>query len=207
MKTKIPLLRGHIKVEIIDPEGLSTTVVDKYNTLVKEAPKLLLAQLVTPSTHTDGNTTVPTTGGRPNVNVFAAGGTSNNALGYLRLGYYIEGTNVPSITVDAADHTMTQAAANQVVTEKIDEVTVEGFAIKAICDFQVTPGTANYNYLEAGLYTVGTNYSTGTLLAFSDAGYDAASSLMFAHQTHTAVQASAGSTIRYTWTITMEEPT
>ena len=206
MKTKIPLLRGHIKVEIIDPEGLSTTVVDKYNTLVKEAPKLLLAQLVTPGTHANG-ATVPTSGGRPNVNVFAAGGTSNNALGYLRLGYYIEGTNVPSITVDAADHTMTQAAPGLVATKKIDSVTVEGFAIKAICDFQVTTGTANYNYLEAGLYTVGTNYSTGTLLAFSDAAYDAASSLMFAHQTHTAVQASAGSTIRYTWTITMEEPT
>jgi hypothetical protein len=205
MLVKIPSLRGHIKVEIIDLTG-KKTVVDKANTLVKESPKMLLANLIAPSMITDG-TNFPTTAGRPNVKAWATGANTYNSLGYMRFGYYDEGADVPSISVSADDHVMARATVNKVVTFAITSITIESFAIKVVCEFQVTTSTKDYNYIEAGLYTAGSNVASGSVLAPDNVGYNAATSLMFAHQTHTAVQASAGSTIRYTWTITMEEPT
>ena len=207
MKSTISPIKGHVKVEVIEPSGNSKTVVDKKNTLVKEAPKAILGQLVAP-TLLSSNTTFPKTdASRPDIIAYAAGPQSNNSIGYMKFGYYTDSESVTSITVAATDSTM-GSASDHVVTEVIDSSTIQEYSVQFVCEFEVTNTTATNNYIEAGLFTVGANYDTGTsaLVAPSVAAFDNASLRMLAHQSHTAVQASSGSTIRYTLTLTMQEP-
>jgi|11BtaG_2_1085332.scaffolds.fasta_scaffold02191_2 hypothetical protein len=207
MKSTISPIKGHVKVEVIEPSGNCKTVVNKKNTLVKEAPKAILGQLVAP-TLLSSNTTFPKTdASRPDILAYAAGPQNNNSIGYMKFGYYTEGESATSITVAATDSTM-GSASNHVLTEVIDSSTIQEYSIQFVCEFAVTEATATNNYVEAGLFTVGANYDTGTsaLLAPSAGTFNSASLRMLAHQSHTAVQASSGSTIRYTWTLTMQEP-
>ena len=207
MKSTISPIKGHVKVEVIEPSGSSKTVVDKKNTLVKEAPKAILGQLVAP-TLLSSNTTFPKTdSSRPDIIAYAAGPQSNNSIGYMKFGYYTDSESVTSITVAATDQGM-GSANDHIITEVIDSSTIQEYSVQFVCEFEVTSSTAANNYIEAGLFTVGANYDseTSALVAPSAGTFNDSSLRMLAHQSHTAVQASSGSTIRYTWTLTMQEP-
>jgi len=207
MKSTISPIKGHVKVEVIEPSGNSRTMVDKKNTLVKEAPKAILGQLVAP-TLLSSNTTFPKTNpARPDIIAYSSGPQSNNSIGYMQFGYYEDGEPIGNITVAATDQGM-ESASDHIITEVIDSSNIQEYSVQFICEFEVTNSTSTHNYIEAGLFTVGANYDSGTssLVAPSALDFDSASLRMLAHQSHTAVQASSGSTIRYTWTLTMQEP-
>lgn len=207
MKSTISPIKGHIKVEVIEPSGNSKTVVDKKNTLVKEAPKAILGQLVAPTLLSSDTTFPKTDPTRPDMIAYAAGPQSNNSIGYMKFGYYADNEAVTSVSVASTDQSM-GSASDHVITEVIDSSTIQEYSVQFVCEFEVTQATATNNYIEAGLFTVGANYDSGngSLVAPSDNQFDSASLRMLAHQSHTAVQASSGSTIRYTWTLTMQEP-
>lgn len=205
MFTSIQGLQGHIKVEEVKGDS-RVTLVDKKNTLVKESVKVLLSQLITPGMVTN-NTQFPREDNtRPIVYGWNAGGVPYNSIGYMHFGYYEEGETVPAITVSSSDSELFQPA-NRQRKLKITSVTVNEYNVKLVCSFEVIASTSNYNYVEAALYTVGSNTdSGGAVVDPTDVSYDSATPIMFAHQSHTAVQASVGSTIVYTWTISIQEP-
>lgn len=207
MKSIISPVKGHVKVEVIEPSGKRKTLVDKKNTLVKEAPKAILGQLVAP-TLLSSNTNFPKTdAARPDIVAYAAGPQNNNSIGYIKFGYYTDSEDVATITVAPTDYAM-GSASDHTITEVIDSVTIQEYSLQFVCEFVVTSSNNTNNYVEAGLFTVGANYDSAntSLVAPTAVGFDSASLRMLAHQSHTAVQASAGSTIRYTWTLTMQEP-
>ena len=207
MKSIISPIKGHVKVEVIEPSGHSKTVVDKKNTLVKEAPKAILGQLVAPTLLSSDTTFPKTDPARPDIIAYTAGPQSDNSIGYMKFGYYADNEPVTSIAVAATDYNL-GSASDHAVTEVIDSSTIQEYSVQFICEFEVTNDTATNNYIEAGLFTVGSNYDSATsaLVAPDAAAFNNASLRMLAHQSHTAVQASSGSTIRYTWTLTMQEP-
>lgn len=207
MKSTISPIKGHVKVEVIEPSGNSRTVVDKKNTLVKEAPKAILGQLVAPTLLSSDTTFPKTDPARPDIIAYSSGPQSNNSIGYMQFGYFENNEPIGDITVAATDQGM-GSASDHILTEVIDSSIIQEYSVQFICEFEVTNSTATNNYIEAGLFTVGANYDSGTssLVAPSSNSFDSASLRMLAHQSHTAVQASNGSTIRYTWTLTMQEP-
>lgn len=206
MYTNIPGLIGHVKVEKIE-NGNRVTLVDKRNTLVKESPKIILSQLLTPSLVADNTAFDKQDNARPDVYAWASGPSHYNSVGYMHFGYYEDGEADPEIVVSSTDYELSSVAI-QTVKLPITSITVQEYSVKFVCQFQVTQATATHNYVEAALYTTGDNLDdTGTVLDPTDGDYSSNTPLMFAHQSHTAVQASTGSTIVYTWTVAMQEPT
>lgn len=206
MYTNIPGLIGHVKVEKIE-NGNRVTLVDKKNTLVKESPKIILSQLLTPSLVADNTAFDKQDNARPDVYAWASGPSQYNSVGYMHFGYYEDGEADPEIVVSSTDYDLS-SASDRTVKLPITSITVQEYSVKFVCQFQVTNLTADYNYVEAALYTTGDNIdNAGTVLDPTDASYSSNTPLMFAHQSHTAVQASTGSTIVYTWTVAMQEPT
>ena len=205
MFTSIQGLQGHIKVEEVTGDS-RVTLVDKKNTLVKESVKVLLSQLITPGMVNNSTAFPKTDSNRPNVYGWNAGGVPYNSIGYMHFGYYEDGEAAPSITVSPSDSGLSQPT-NRQRKLKVTSTTINEYNIKLVCSFEVTANTASHNYVEAALYTVGSNTdSGGAVVDPSDAGYASTTPIMFAHQSHTAVQASVGSTIVYTWTISIQEP-
>ena len=206
MYTNIPGLTGHVRVEKIE-DGTKVILVDKKNTLVKESPKIILSQLLTPSLVADSTAFDKQDNARPDVYAWASGPSHYNSVGYMHFGYYEDGEADPQIVVSSSDYALS-SAADRIVKLPITSITVQEYSVKFVCQFQVTENTADYNYVEAALYTTGNNLdNAGTVLDPTDANYSSNTPLMFAHQSHTAVQASTGSTIVYTWTVAMQEPT
>jgi len=147
----------------------------------------------------------------PSRPVISAGGydgpSSKLSVNYIRLGY-VEGTDqVESVTVSANDKLPIGATLG--VTKLLTGVSLGEYSVQFICSFEVTSDTASRNYFEAALLCPALLQYGSTFMPDPEqdgSGFEEDKQVMFAHQTHTPIQASAGSTIRYTWTITMQEP-
>lgn len=208
MASLIPAVKGSVKIEVIT-NGKVVKTQQTPNTLVLEAPKIMLGNIIGPSlTGGEPDAFTNSDASRP---VISAGGydgpSSKLSVNYLKLGY-VEGTNqVESVTVSAND--TLPLGATLTVTKLLTGVDLGEYSVQFICSFEVTSDTASRNYFEAALLCPAlAPFSTSLMPDPEQEGseYDEADQVMFAHQTHTPIQASAGSTIRYTWTITMQEP-
>ena len=120
----------------------------------------------------------------------------------------MDGTDqVEPISVSANDTLPIGATLG--VTKLLTGAELGEYSVQFICSFEVTDATASRNYFEAALLCPALAQSSLSFMPDPEqegSGYDEANQVMFAHQTHTPIQASSGSTIRYTWTITMQEP-
>lgn len=208
MASFIPAVKGSVKIEVIKA-GKVVKSQQTPNTLVLEAPKIMLGNIIGPNL--TGGSTVDFTNSDPSRPVISAGGyqgpSAKLSVNYLRLGY-VEGTDqVEPVTVSATD--TLPIGATLEVTKLLTGVELGEYSVQFICSFEVTSATANRNYFEAALLCPALKpyVSIGMPLPDpEDSEYSDQHQVMFAHQTHTPIQASAGSTIRYTWTITMQEP-
>lgn len=208
MASFIPAVKGSVKIEVIKA-GKVVKSQQTPNTLVLEAPKIMLGNIIGPNL--TGGSTVDFTNSDPSRPVISAGGydgpSSKLSVNYLRLGY-VEGTDqVESVTVSATDQLPIGATLG--VTKLLTGVSLGEYSVQFICSFEVTSDTASRNYFEAALLCPALLQYGSTFMPDPEqdgSGYDEADQVMFAHQTHTPIQASEGSTIRYTWTITMQEP-
>ncbi len=208
MASFIPVVKGSVKIEVIK-DGKVVKSQQTPNTLVLEAPKIMLGNIIGPNL-TGGNTE-NFTNSDANRPVISAGGydgpSPKLSVNYIRLGY-VEGTDqVESVTVSANDKLPIGATLG--ITKLLTGVSLGEYSVQFICSFEVTSDTANRNYFEAALLCPALLQYGSTFMPDPEqegSSYDEANQVMFAHQTHTPIQASAGSTIRYTWTITMQEP-
>lgn len=208
MASFIPAVKGSVKIEVIKA-GKVVKSQQTPNTLVLEAPKIMLGNIIGPNlTGGDPADFTNSDSSRP---VISAGGydgpSSKLSVNYLRLGY-VEGTDqVESVTVSAND--TLPLGASLFVTKLLTGVELGEYSVQFICSFEVTSDTASRNYFEAALLCPALLQYGSSFMPDPEqdgSGYDDLAQVMFAHQTHTPIQASAGSTIRYTWTITMQEP-
>lgn len=208
MASFIPAVKGSVKIEVIKA-GKVVKSQQTPNTLVLEAPKIMLGNIIGPNL--TGGDTANFSNSDPSRPVISAGGydgpSSKLSVNYLKLGY-VEGTDqVDPVTVSAND--TLPLGASLFVTKLLTGVELGEYSVQFICSFEVTSDTANRNYFEAALLCPALLQYGGSFMPDpeqADSGYDDLAQVMFAHQTHTPIQASAGSTIRYTWTITMQEP-
>lgn len=208
MASFIPAVKGSVKIEVIKA-GKVVKSQQTPNTLVLEAPKIMLGNIIGPSlTGSDAVNFSNSDASRPTISAGGYEGPSSKlSVNYLRLGY-VEGTDaVESVTVSATDQLPIGATLG--VTKLLTGVELGEYSVQFICSFEVTSATASRNYFEAALLCPALlPYSTSLMPDPEQEGseYDETKQVMFAHQTHTPIQASVGSTIRYTWTITMQEP-
>lgn len=207
MFSLIPTLVGLVTVHVKTPEGLNFQFSNP-NTLVLEAPKLLLSNMI--PYPFSANTKFPSSDpNRPQVGIPTTSQPSViNTLGYMRFGYFLDSESATTPTVSALDSSM-YSASNRQVTKAITGTSLNEYGIDISCEFEVLSGEQDRNYVEVGLYSVGQNNEVSSQTALIDPSsnsYDSTSSIMFAHQAHAAVQASVGSTIKYTWTLTMQAP-
>jgi hypothetical protein len=204
MRTTLPPLRGSVKIEVLDNAKIIYTTTNP-NTLVLEAPKLLLAGLVPPTLH-DSNSSFTYTSPRPELSTGAGGVFGRHTINYLELGYYT-GATAPSVSAGATDLSL---GSPDTVTKSLTSVALGEYSIDFICSFVVASGEETRKYLEAGLLSPALRASydiySGAPAPTDVVSYDAADQVLFAHQVHSEVQANVGNTIRYTWTITMQEP-
>jgi len=210
MPSFIPAVKGSIKIEVIT-DGEVVKKHETPNTLVLEAPKIMLGNLIAP--HITGNNLASFTNTDVNRPTISSGGTHgvnpNLAVTYLQLGYVEDPDPVQNVVVSANDSSL---GATLTVTKSLTDIELGEYSLQFICSFEVTNATADRNYFEAALLCPALNPIVVVGPAPPDpsdaqSGFDSSHQVMFAHQTHTAIQASSGSTIRYTWTITMQEPT
>ena len=207
MASYIPAVRGSVKIEVLK-EGKVVKTTETPNTLVLEAPKLMLGNIIGPDLITSNSVSFPQSDPtRPTITPDQfTGPTAKFSVNYLSLGYSLTNT-VDSVTVSASD-TLPLGASNT-VTKLLTGVSLGEYSVQFICEFQVDESTASRNYFEAALLCPALLEFGTTFMPDPEdpgSGYDPSVQVMFAHQTHTPLQASAGSTIRYTWTITMQEP-
>ena len=104
MASFIPAVKGSVKIEVIK-EGKVVKAHQTPNTLVLEAPKIMLGNIIGPGL--TGATTANFTNSDATRPTISAGGTngpsSKLSINYLRLGY-VEGTDVvDSVSVSAND--------------------------------------------------------------------------------------------------------
>ena len=207
MLTNLPSISGRVTIEVFTPNG-RTLYQSNPNTLVLEAPRLMFANLI-PYPFASGTTFPQTDNARPSVSIpVAAQPSVVNTLGYMRFGYYLDGENPTTPTASALDTALVSASDRQ-VTKTITGVSLNEYGVDLMCEFEVVTGEEVRNYVEVGLYSVGTANTVAIqteLIDPSTNSYVSNSSVMYAHQTHAAVQANEGSTIKYSWTITMQSP-
>ncbi len=208
MSSYVPAVKGSIKIEVLTG-GKVVKTHETPNTLVLEAPKLLLGNIIGPNL-TDGDVAdFPNSDNtRPTISAGGFDGPSSKlSVNYLSLGYNTTG-QAEAVTVSANNTLPLQASTT--VTKLLTGVTLGEYSVQFICSFDVTSETANRSYFEAALLCPALAQGHGIVIPdpendeFGD--YDEADQVMFAHQTHTPLVASAGSVIRYTWTISMQEP-
>jgi hypothetical protein len=213
MSSLVPAVRGAVKIEVIK-EGKVVKSHQTPNTLVLEAPKILLGNIIGPMitgayeaenfTNSDSTRPVISAGGQD-------GPSAKLSVNYLKLGY-VEGTDpVESVTVSATDYLPSGFGSTLAVTKLLTDAVLGEYSVQFVCAFEVDSSVANRKYYEAALLCPALKSYVSIGMAMpdpeeADSGYDENDQVMFAHQTHTAIQASAGSTIKYTWTITMQEP-
>ena len=208
MASFIPAVKGSVKIEVIKA-GKVVKSQQTPNTLVLEAPKIMLGNIIGPNlTGSDAANFSNSDASRPTISAGGYDGPSAKlSVNYLRLGY-VEGTDqVDPVSVSATD--TLPIGATLEVTKLLTGVELGEYSVQFICSFEVTSDTASRNYFEAALLCPALKpyVSIGMPLPDpEDSEFMDDHQVMFAHQTHTPIQASAGSTIRYTWTITMQEP-
>lgn len=205
MSSLVPKVRGFVKVEVIK-QGKVTYVHETPNTLVLEAPKILLGNIVGAGLTTEGDTFSSTDPARPSIPVGGSHGASNRlTVSYLKLGYALTSNDAGGIAVSADDTAM---GSGTTVTRKLTNANIGEYSVQFICSFDVTADTESYNYFEAALLcpALSDQADMGIPPEPTDPSFSEDNLVMFAHQVHNPVQASEGSTIRYTWTITMQEP-
>ena len=202
-----PVIKGSVKIEVLR-DGLVVKSQETPNTLVIEAPKIMLGNIIGPGlTGAQEASFGDTTGeDRPVVSAGGLEGPSTKlAVTYLGLGY-VEGTDqTDNIVVGPTDKLPLQA--NLSTTKKITSVELGEYSVRFICSFVVTEETATRNYFEAALLCpVLADNRTSNPPDPSDDSFSILDQVMFAHQVHNPIQANVDSTIQYTWTITMQDP-
>ena len=208
MSSLIPTVRGSVKIEVLK-DGKVIKTQETPNTLVLEAPKILLGNIIGPNLTEGVVADFPKSDNtRPTISAGGPDGPRTQlSVNYLSLGYNTTG-QTESITVSANDTMPLQGSSK--VTKLLTGVTLGEYNVQFVCSFDVTNETANRSYFEAALLCP--SLTQGTLFVVPDpendpfGDYVESEQVMFAHQTHTPLVASAGSTIRYTWTISMQEP-
>lgn len=210
MSSLVPVIKGSVKIEILR-DGAVVHSHETPNTLVLEAPKIMLGNLIAPNLTGDTTASFSDTTGQ-NRPVISAGGfdgpSSKLAITYLRLGYYEDGSSPANVVVSPTDKL--PMGSPDFVTMVLTGVSLGEYSVQFICSFDVDESSASRNYFEAALLcpALSDQYMSGPAPDPNDPNsfFDEAHQVMFAHQTHNSIQADAGSTIRYTWTITMQDP-
>ena len=211
MPSFIPAVRGSIKIEVLK-NGKVIKTHETPNTLVLEAPKILLGNLIGPglTSESDPSRFYRSDEARP---IISAGGdngpSSALSVNYIKLGYAEDPNSINPVTVSAADYLPSGFGAASSVTKLLTSATLGEYSIQFVCAFLVTAAEASRNYFEAALLCPALTPLASQGIDMPVPGTDAYNEdhqVMFAHQTHTAIQASEGSTLRYTWTIAMQEP-
>lgn len=211
MPSLVPAVKGSVKIEIIK-EGKVVKSHQTPNTLVLEAPKIMLGNIIGPgltgSYETEDFTNSDSS--RPTISAGGQDGPSSKlSVNYLKLGYVEDTDVVESVTVSAEDYLPAGFGATLSVTKLLTDAVLGEYSVQFVCAFEVDTTTANRNYFEAALLCPALKPYVSMGMSMpdpEDSEYQESHQVMFAHQTHTPIQASAGSTIRYTWTITMQEP-
>ena len=203
-------LRGEVTVEVISPEGEVVYKSTKPNTLVKESPKILLGNIVPYISGTSGTKNFLNEPGRPVIGPKDSGPSSKLAVSYMSLGYYVQGVDAPPVLnpVSADD---TELGSDNIFHSHITDYDLGDYSVSYISSFPVDANNESRRYVEAALMcpalSDGAELGANNIPTEGDQDFSANHLVMFAHQIHNVVQASAGSTIKYTWTISMQEPT
>ena len=212
MLSKVLGLQGTVVVEVITPEGEVILKSAKKNTLVKEAPKILLGNIL-PYINGVSDSRSFSNGadsGRPTISPGDGGPNSTLAISYVALGYYEDGEADPNLSAVTINDTSMQVASNRITHKVLTDYTLGQYSVSYIASFTVDQSSENRNYVEASLMCPALAMGSGSgymEIPDPDGGlFDPSELVMFAHQIHNAVQASSGSTIKYTWTISMQEP-
>lgn len=203
-------LRGEVTIEVISPGGEVVYKSTKPNTLVKESPKILLGNIVPYISGTSGNKNFGNDAGRPVIGPKDSGPSSKLAVSYMSLGYYEQGNLAPNLSAVSAEDTALSPDLDK-YHSPITDYDLGDYSVSYISSFQVDDSNESRRYVEAALMcpalSNGAELGTNRLPVEGEAGFDANDLVMFAHQIHNVVQAGSGSTIKYTWTISMQEPT
>ena len=205
-------LQGVVTVEVLNPEGDTIYKTSKGNTLVKEAPKILLGNILPYINSVSGNRSFSNTAndGRPTISPGSGGPNSYLAVSYVSLGYYEDGEPDPGLAPVTTSDLSMQVAANRVTHKVLTDYTLGQYEINYVATFTVDQNTENRNYVEAALMCPALNpdgpQHFSEIPVPGGGVFDDTHLVMFAHQIHSPVQASEGNTIKYTWTISMQEP-
>jgi hypothetical protein len=202
-------LRGEVTIEVISPEGEVVYKSTKPNTLVKESPKILLGNIVPHISGVSGENDFGNDAGRPAIGPKGSGPSSKLAVSYMSLGYYVDGTLAPNLAAVSANDLV--LSSDNLYHSPMTDYALGDYSVSFMSSFGVDANNESRRYVEAALMcpalSDGAELGNGDIPIEGEPGFGAADLVMFAHQTHNVVQASVGSTIKYTWTISMQEPT
>lgn len=212
MTTYVPEIRGSVKIDVLK-DGEIIQSQEASNTLILEAPKMMLANIVGDQLldYIDDSTTttinmLPEISGRPAIRLRNNLPRTYNTVNYLRLGYTTGTDPVPTgITASADDLAM---HSSQTVDLNLTRVELEDYAVKFICLINVDHSIADRKYYEAALLcpALENNITSSSAVSATSTTYQEAEQVLFARQVHNAIQADIDTTLRYTWTIAMNPP-
>lgn len=212
MQSNALSLQGLVTVEVITPEGETIYKSTKNNTLVKEAPKILLGNILPYIMGVSDSRSFSNTAndGRPTISPGDGGPNSTLAVSYVSLGYYEDGEPDPSLAPVTANDLTMQVASDRIVYKVITDYTLDQYSASYVASFTIGSGDEDRNYVEAALMCPALAMGSGSSyvdIPDPEGGmFDSTELVMFAHQIHSPVQANEGNTIKYTWTISMQEP-
>ena len=210
MQSSALSLQGVVTIEVVTPEGETIYKASKNNTLVKEAAKILLGNILPYISGVSDSRSFSNTAndGRPTISAGEGGPNNLLAVSYVALGYYLDGESDPGLSAVAASDLTMQVASSRLVYKALTDFTLGQYSVSYIASFTVDQSTEDRNYVEAALMCpVGAAIGHYFAIPDPDGGqFDSTDLVMFAHQIHSPVQASEGNTIKYTWTISMQEP-
>jgi hypothetical protein len=202
-------LRGEVTIEVISTEGEVVYKSTKPNTLVKESPKILLGNIVPHISGVSGTKNFGNVVGRPEIGPKDSGPSSKLAVSYMSLGYYADPDPAPNLAPVSADDLV--LSSSDLYHSPITDYALGDYSVSFMSSFPVDANNQDRNYVEAALMcpalSDGDELGANDIPIDGDQDFNPTHLVMFAHQIHNVVQASAGSTIKYTWTISMQEPT
>lgn len=208
MQSRVLGLKGLVTVEVITPEGEVIYTGTQSNTLVKEAPKILLGNILPYLAGVSNNRSFSNTpnDGRPVISPGEGGPDSHRAVSYVALGYYEDGEANPGLAAVTPNDLTMQVSSDRVAHKVLTDYTLGQYSVSFIASFTVDAGTENRNYIEAALMCPALSDDGPMTFAAIPDPPTLNHLVMFAHQIHSPVQANEGNTIKYTWTISMQEP-
>lgn len=202
-------LRGEVTIEVISAEGEVVYKSTKPNTLVKESPKILLGNIVPHISGVSGTKNFGNEAGRPMIGPKDSGPSSKLAVSYMSLGYYEAENPAPNLAPVSADDLV--LSSGNLYHSRMTDYALGDYSVSFMSSFEVDATNESRRYVEAALMcpalSEGAELGASTIPVEGDPSFDSNHLVMFAHQIHNVVQASSGSTIKYTWTISMQEPT